>query len=121
MKLDKKRILVAVFAASTIALSSSSKAVGMNRSAYVDDGNLVISEFNSYSIIIDEEELDNFENIKVQIGDKEVVIDSETIKNLKEEAQRQNEDLQRYELIIYTSAGVITIIVVRQFSKIKRK
>lgn len=117
----KKKMLVAIFTGISIISLTSSKAFAINKSSYIEDGNLIINEVNSYSVIIDEKELENAKNIRIIIDDEEVIIDSEMIRKFKEEAKRQYEELQKFEMTVYTSLGIITIIVVKTNTKIKKK
>ncbi len=121
MKLDKKKFLAAIFSAQAFIGLNASPALAINKDVYIEDGNLTIKEFGSYSVTIDEEELNSGKDITITIGNKEIIIDSETIENLKEEAYEQEKELNRYKLTIYTVLGIVTIIVLKTTEKIKRK
>ena len=117
MKLDKGKKIMALLLTSTILFPNMALASENKVNTYIDDGKLIISDYGNYEFRIDEDELDNLiengDSVRFNIGDDEVLIDSDSLLKLKNEAIEKEKELNGYKALIYTSFGVITLLIVR--------
>jgi len=117
LKLDKGKKIMALLLTSTILFPNMALASENKVNTYIDDGKLIISDYGNYEFRIDEDELDNLiengDSVRFNIGDDEVLIDSDSLLKLKNEAIEKEKELNGYKALIYTSFGVITLLIVR--------
>lgn len=121
LKLDRQKKIVALVLTSTVFFPNMALSSENRMHTYVDDGKLIIYSYGNFELKISEENLENLiesgDGISFSIGDELVEVDSDELAKLKKEALENEKELNNYKIIIYTSFGAITLLVIR--SKIK--
>lgn len=127
MKLDKSKKLVALILTSTVLFPNMALGRENRINTYIDEGKLIVYDYGNFELKIDMDRFDNLidngESVRFNIGGEDVILDSDTLIKLKEEALKGQNELNNYKMIIYTSFGVVTLLVVRSNIKknIKKK
>lgn len=127
MRLDKNKKLVALILTSTVLFPNMALGRENRINTYIDEGKLIVYDYGNFELKIDVDRLDNLidngESVRFNIGGEDVILDSDTLIKLKKEALKGQNELNNYKMIIYTSFGVVTLLVVRSNIKktIKKK
>ena len=126
MKLKQNNNIVAIITAASLITIPTIVQANNKIEAYYDEGNMNIREYNSYTLRISKEKLEellqsnNEELINIKISNEEVKINREELLKLKKQAdQYEKENLEYSILIIVISGALLTTIILKDTLKEK--
>lgn len=117
LKLDKGKKIMAIVFSSALVFSGTAFANENSISSYIEDGELSICDYGYYEVKINEDEVDRLieegKGLSIEIGDVSIEIDSMELSKIKENSLEQQRELNNYKAIIYTTFGVVVLLVVK--------